>query len=186
MTQTEKTTLHSYSSSQPMRLDKAVESCQDCLEGAIALLYSPSSCQIAKFSDRQLRKSDGSAISLKDVFEARVFNQNCELRWLNRSDGEGEAVLLSELEQSIQGFSSHQPKSCERIQQKYLLWGEATSTATAEGWQRLAEARIGKLDVPLDGTLADKKRAYLFSWEYLAEVDNFGNFAVIEERLVWK
>ncbi|WP_237766049.1 hypothetical protein [Arthrospira platensis] len=39
MTQTETTTLHSYSSSQPMRLDQAVESCQNCLEGAIALTF---------------------------------------------------------------------------------------------------------------------------------------------------
>ncbi|TVU52890.1 MAG: TIGR03984 family CRISPR-associated protein [Arthrospira sp. PLM2.Bin9] len=188
MTQTETTILHSYSSSQPMRLDQAVESCQNCLEGAIALLYSPSSCQIAKLSETQLIKSDGSVIDsqlLEDVFEARVFNQNCELRWLNRLDGEGEAVLLSESEQSIQGFYSHEPIKCERLQQQYLLWGEATNTVTTQGWQRLAEARIGKLDIPLDGKLKEKQRVYLWTLEYLAKIDdNFGNFSVIEERLV--
>lgn len=193
MTQTEKTTLHSYSSSNRITLKNAVNSCQDCLEGAIALLYAPQRCQVAKLTENHFQTSNGQSIDainpnfLGNIFEARIFNQNCELRWLNRLDGNGETVLLSESEQSLQGFSSHKSISCERLPQQYLLWGESTSTANAEGWQRLAEARIGKLDVPLDEALDDKKRAYLFSWEYLsAESDEFGNFSVIEERLVWE
>jgi len=185
MTNPKDTKLYTYRCNQEVTLAEAIQYCSQFLEGAIALLYSPSSCRIAKFSNRQLRKSNGDAISLEDVFEARVFNQNCELRWLNRSDGKGDAVLLSESEVKIEAFSLVESKSCEPLKQQYLLWGEATHTVPTQGWQRLAEARIGKLDIPLDGKLEEKQRVYLCTLEYLAESDdNFGNFVVIDERLV--
>lgn len=187
MTNPKDTMLYTYRSDREVTLAEAIQYCSQFLAGAIALLYSPSSCQIAKFSDRQLSESDGSAIapkSSKDVFEARVFNQNCELRWLNHDDGKGDAVLLSESEVKIDAFSLIESQSCEPLKQQYLLWGEATNTVTTQGWQRLAEARIGKLDIPLNGKLKENQRVYLCTLEYLAEIDDFGNFAVVDERLV--
>jgi CRISPR-associated protein (TIGR03984 family) len=120
------------------------------------------------------------------VFEARLFNENCELRWLNRLAGEGDAALISKVEQqSLTGLEAMAPKACERLSQQYLLWGEkARSQPKAESWRRLADARIGKLDIPLAEDFAQEQRVYLKTCEYLAVVDDYGNVAVVEERLV--
>lgn len=188
MTKNQERTLYSCRSDKLITLAEAVQSCSQFLQGAIALLYAPQRCKVAKFTENQFQDSDGNSIApkfLANVFEARIFNQNCELRWLNRLNGEGDAVLLSESEQSIDEFSSHESNFCESLEQQYLLWGEAAkSSPKPHDWQRLASARVGKLDVPIDQTLEGEKRVYLSSLEYLAEIDQFGNFAVIEERLV--
>lgn len=191
MTKTQEATLYSFRSDKPIPLVEAVQSCSQFLKGAIALFYSPQSCYIAKLDNGQVNDSSGYEINLskhQEIFEARVFNDNCELRWLNCLNGKGDAVLLSESEQSIERFTARTSKFCESLKQQYLLWGKPAKIAETapilSTWQRLAEARIGKLDVPLNQNLKEEERVYLSSVEYLATVDSFGNFAVIEERLV--
>lgn len=184
---TTKTTLYIYHA-ESMRLAEAIAACQQQLKGAISLLYSPQSCQLAKLmSDGTLHDSYDRTIDLinnLDIFEARIFNPTCELRWLNRMDGTGAAVLISEVEQTIKEFSTVDPIVCESFEQKYLLWGEKAKNSAISGWQRLAEARIGKLDIPIDQNLQENQRVHLKTREYLASTDEYGNFAVIEERLV--
>ncbi|MDI9638260.1 CRISPR-associated protein Csx19 [Geitlerinema splendidum] len=186
-TSTNQTTLYSYQSKE-IKLAQAIAACQQQLEGAIALLYSPQSCKLARLIKGTLHDSYNRAIHLPnhtDIFEARIFNESCELRWLNRINGTGDAVLISEGEQTIKDFSASESISCEFLKQKYLLWGEKfKKSANSNGWQRLAEARIGKLDIPLDQKLQENQRVYLKSREYLKSTDKYGNFAVIEERLV--
>lgn len=189
---TKETKLYSYHAEE-MRLNDAIVACHQQLEGAIALLYSPQSCQLAKLmSNGTLHDFCNRAINLAnnpDIFEARIFNQTYEIRWLNRMDGTGEAALIfdfkeKEQEQTIKGFIASKPISCESLEQKYILWGQKTKNPAISGWQRLAEARIGKLDIPLNQQLKVNERVYLKTYEYLAPVDEYGNFAVIEERLV--
>lgn len=191
---TTQTSLYSYRAEE-LTLKDAIAACQKQIEGAIALLYSPQSCQLAKLMPNgTLQDSCDRAIDLTnnlDVFEARIFNPTCELRWLNRMNGTGEVVLISEAEQTIKDFPALAPISCELIEQKYLLWGEKAKNPAISGWQRLAEARIGKLDIPLDQQLKANDRVYLKTHEYLApdyqylDPDkSYGNFAVIEERLI--
>ena len=192
MTQTKATTLHSYCAKE-QTLGAAIATCQTILKGAIALLYSPQSCQLARLSsDGTLRLADNSVIDPADdmsIFEARIFNDDCELRWLNRNSGRGDVALLSESPQSVDGFAAVESIECESLEQQYLLWGKywdekAKNKAVNEGWLRLAEARIGKLEVPLEGSLNETQRVYLKTSEYLAVVGQYSNFAVIEERLV--
>jgi len=190
MTNTQPVTLYSYRSQKLLSLSDAVSACGSILEGAIALLYSPSACQFLRLVDGVFQDSYGRTVNpltdVTDVFEARIFNEECELRWLNRDGGSGQAVLLfdeTKLNQFIDQFTALDPKAVESWDQEYLLWGEkASSKPTQQGWQRLAEARIGKLDVPIDSEIKD--RVYLKTCEYLAPVDEYGNYAVIEERLV--
>lgn len=180
------TTLYSYRA-EKMKLAQAIAACQQQLKGAIALLYSPQSCQLALMRDGALHNSCDRPLDLADtldIFEARVFSETCELRWLNRLDGTGEAVLISEEKQTVKDFSALDPISCESLEQKYLLWGEKAKNSAISGWQRLAEARIGKLDVPLDQQLKAGNRVYLKTHEYLAPDKSYDNFAVIEERLI--
>ncbi|OKH18642.1 CRISPR-associated protein Csx19 [[Limnothrix rosea] IAM M-220] len=185
MNSTIETTLYSYASNYLMTLEAAIAIGRESLEGAIALLYSPQTCQIAILKNSQLTNSSGSRIlGIQDVFEARIFNSNCELRWLNQTNGNGKTVFLSESQLSLEAFTEKNQK-CEPLSQQYIVWGEkAKNQPKAEGWQRLAEARIGKLDIPCEQTLEKHQRIYLKTKEYLAAEDQCGNYAVIEERLL--
>ena len=189
MSQTESKTLYSYYTDENLSLMEAIAQCSKVLKGAIALLYSPQSCQLLQLTNQKFQYPDGKekdAHELSDIFEARIFNEQCELRWLNHSYGQGKAVLLSESEQSIQDFIALDPISCECRNQEYLLWGQkAKNQPNQEGWQILSEARIGKLNIPLSETIKEDERVYLQSCEYLSnKFDQYGNYSVIEERLV--
>lgn len=185
MNKTTDTTLYSYGTKNLVTLEAAIAMGSELLEGAITLLYSPQACQIAILRKGQLANSSGNQIrSIQDIFEARIFNSNCELRWLNQADGNGRSIFLSESPLSLENFTE-ESKACESFSQKYIIWGEQARTRPkANGWQRLAEARIGKIDIPFDQPLQENQRLYLKTVEYLAADEEFGNFAVIEERLV--
>lgn len=184
---TTQTNLYSYRA-EKLTLKDAIATCQQQLKGAIALLYSPQSCQLAKLMpDGTLHGSDNHPLDLTKtcgIFEARIFNPTCELRWLNRMSGAGDAVLISEVAQTVESFSALDPIPCESLKQKYLLWGQEAKNSAISGWQRLAEARIGKLDIPISQKLQKNQRFHLSTREYLASTDKYGNFAVIEERLM--
>lgn len=166
-------------------LIEALQECSRALAGAIALLYGPTACQFAKLqTDGCLVNSEGNLVNLTAVFEARVFNSDCELRWLNNSHGEGSAVLLSE--NSIADYLETDIDPLQPLithPQEYLLWGKGTDHSTTDGWSLLATARIGNLPVPIGGILAGQ-RAYLRVCEYLKVTDQYGNVAVVEERLI--
>jgi CRISPR-associated protein (TIGR03984 family) len=183
-----KNNLYSYLSTNTIPLTEALQTYAHVLENGIALLYSPQFCKFSKFETTgNLTDSKGERISLdyqeNYIFEARVFNEDCELRWLNEFEGQGRSVLISE--QELPNLSDAEASPfLETIRQQYLLWGEKTENQPVSGWQRLATARIGALDVPVSQPLTEKQRVYLNTVEYLAEVDKFGNVAVVEERLV--
>ena len=190
------TTLYSYHNNVNLTLEETIAQCSQVLEGAIALLYSPQSCQFLRLNNKRFQYSSGEekeVQELSDIFEARIFNPSSELRWLNQNLGSGKAVLLSEeIEQSPENFTALDPIPCDSLKQEYLLWGQkAKNQTTQEGWQTLSEARIGKLNIPLTTTLEESQQVYLETREYIAELvkedsnsENYGNFAVIEERLV--
>lgn len=157
------------------------------LAESVALLYSPNRCELAKFRDYSLKNSREELIDLTPIFEARVFSSLAELRWLNENSGKGKAVLLSEeslhecLNKPIQDLAA-----INTIKQTYILWGQGVKQSPYtpnSGWSRLTEARIGKLDVPI-ANLQNQQRVQLIAQEYVAEVDEYGNTAVVEERLV--
>lgn len=198
----ESVTLHGCARND-LHLAEALEICLPALEApeTIALLYSPSQCVLARLKDKQLWDSRDKPIDLDDAFEARVFNEETELRWLNIEAGLGRAVLLS---------ASPIPEACRKqltedvsrpalklLPQTYLLWGEGVkdqdpvTTGLAAGWSRLTTARIGPMNVPIivpDAVETDdesrKPRVLLRVCEYLAECDEYGNVAVVEERLL--
>ncbi len=170
--------------SQDITLQEALNKCASALSDGVAILYSPSSCQFAKMqTDGTLRDFQDTIIDFKDVFEVRIFNKNCELRWLNERNGKGRSVLISE--SSISTYLSNfieDLKALDVIRQQYILWGKGVSNTSTSGWGKLVEARIGTLYVPVTG-LTPNKRVYLKAVEYIKEVDDNGNVAVVEERL---
>ncbi|MEI2583901.1 type III-D CRISPR-associated protein Csx19 [Scytonema sp. PRP1] len=175
--------------SNNITLQAALKNCAVALfsgSQAVALLYSPTCCQFAIVQPNgDLTDANNQSLDLKNVFEARAFNQTCELRWLNELDGKGRAVLISE--QDIAGYLSEDIsdlKALDTISQSYILWGKGVKSVLSPGWGKLAAARIGSISVPVTGLSTDKQRVYLKSIEYLKDIDDYGNFAVVEERLI--
>ncbi|HEX8137549.1 MAG TPA: CRISPR-associated protein Csx19 [Pyrinomonadaceae bacterium] len=168
------------------KLIDAITACGATFHGAIALLYAPHKCFLAIVNNRGKFEDDNGEINASAVFEARVFNSNAELRWLNQEDGAGAALVLCE--DQMQKFfdeTKGDDKIYARIDppQTYLLWGESVGTSDNKGWAKFAEARIGSFPVPIAGINADKKRRAQFTAvEYLGEYED-GNAAVCEERL---
>ncbi len=199
-----------------LQLKEALEFCLPALEGreTVALLYTPGNCLLALLKDKTLRDNRDQEVALAEVFEARIFNEQVELRWLHKSNRRGRAVLLSGGEIPRE-CSEKLPKdvslsALKTLLQTYLLWGEMVVPDNHAPWYRLTTARIGKLDVPLQNAdrsklseeinKGEKKRVQLKALEYLAEYDAdgnvvqednnsdktklHGNVAVVEERLL--
>lgn len=146
-----------------------------------AVLYSPGECFLALVKDKNNfeffdKTGNLATVNLKNIFEARIFNEKAELRWFN-DNGKGIAVTLSETE-TDEDFGGD---ILLANPQKYLLWGEISPNKQAdENWTELAEARIGKFFVPIKTT----SRACFQAIEYLKSYDDQdGNVAVFEERL---
>jgi CRISPR-associated protein (TIGR03984 family) len=153
--------------------------------GATAILYTPQRCELATFAEGTLRASDGQSVDIGTVFEARVFNETAELRWLNDPGPQQchRAVLLTEQEQSQLDWQEERKSGIiAKLPQGYLLWGEGTGRSVSNGWSELATARVGALKVPIGG-VGKNQRVMLHSVEYIAEAD-YGNAAVFEERLL--
>ncbi|NEO27101.1 MAG: TIGR03984 family CRISPR-associated protein [Kamptonema sp. SIO4C4] len=188
-------TLYIYSYQSPneskmwVKLEETVQKFKTALEGATAILYSPTKCYILKLANGQFQDAYGISLKNKDfrkIFEARIFNPSCEFRWLNVQSGYGKPVVLSENKISKPDhFEEKTMNYQEALEQQYLLWGEIVSKPRnfQKGWERLTEARIDKIDIPIDEELNKNKRVYLQSREYIAEMD-YGNMVVFEERLV--
>ncbi len=173
-------------SQKEISLVDAIESCKDCFGTAVGLFYSPESCSLLQVMGTEVRDSRNSIVNLDRVFEARVFNEHYELRWLNDRGGQGTAVLLSE--QSIASYLETDIPAITPIEtqkQTYLLWGEGFPAKNLEaGWSRLATSRLGKLDVPIAGVTQQGQRVRLKAIEYFQCLDElYGNVVVAEERL---
>lgn len=159
---------------------------KDNLKVANALVYSPKYCKLLKLEDSQIYDSKNNSISLvyedENIFEARIFTEKYELRWLQEENGKGKAVFISE-----EKFTENPEEVLDTIDQQYLLWGKQVRTELQNGWQRLSTARIGAINVFVNENnqqMNDKQRVYLHTREYLKIVDNYGNVGVFEERLI--
>lgn len=148
---------------------KLIEAVEGFEANSFAILYSPNKCWLALFDGTKFVDEKGE-IDVSRVFEARVFNSEKELRWLNDADGKGKSTVISD---------ASFPDAIGTITQNYLLWGEVSPNNRTNGnWTEFAEARIGKFHVPIKTT----SRAHFTAIEYLCEFAD-GNVAVIDERL---
>jgi CRISPR-associated protein (TIGR03984 family) len=168
-----------------MTLMEAIASCQDCFGDGVGLFYSPESCSLGKVAGTRITDSGDREMNLGRVFEARIFNAQYELRWLNNRGGQGMSVLLSE--RAIVDYLAEPIEDLRAIdtqKQTYLLWGEGLNANVASGWSRLATSRLGKLDVPIGGVNQQGQRVTLEAKEYFQRLDRlYGNVIVAEERL---
>lgn len=146
-----------------------LDAVKDFEANSYAILYSSDKCYLALFDGVKFVDEKGE-LDITRVFEARIFNSEKELRWLNESGGKGVSIVISDA-----SFSD----AIERNKEiKYLFWGKKNGEP-ANGWTQFAEARIGAFYVPKE-IFSDY--AQFTAIEYLGEFAD-GNIAVIDERL---
>jgi CRISPR-associated protein (TIGR03984 family) len=161
-------------------LPDAVKAALPVLGGATALLFSAAECALARESKGVLTARGGAAIDLSAFYEARIFCEHAELRWVHGSGGAGRAVLLSAEAVEVDAFPDDASLDyVETLKQTYLVWGRRCDEQPADTWTALSAGRIGRLHVPA----VVRETAQLRSLEYVV-FDEDGNATVAEERLL--
>lgn len=134
---------------------------------------------VGLWNGREFTGPGEKRLDLPDVYEARVFSGEGELRWWNDPRrGCGRAAYVSEGEGPP--WDAVDGRELTRLDENvYILWGK-TAGPSEGGWTVLHEARIGTLEVPVEvrGTGC---RVGLKSIEYVG-FDEQGNARVLEER----
>ena len=190
--------LHRYTR-ETITLEDALSDCTAILvsggKDAVAMLYATNRCVLARLQDGILVDQDNAAVDTSSVYEARVFSDNADFRWLNREAGSGDGALLSESQLQLdsawkdQGNVDLGNTSAGTIKQSDLLWGESVGLPN-RGWVKMATPRIGGYYVPLAETVESPKsetnvaklRLQLNAIEYLCQEARHGNVFVAEER----
>lgn len=117
------------------------------------------------------------------VYEARIFHQDWELRWLQGDySGMGVAALrvLGDNATAPTDEPEHDRAVVRTLEQSYLLWGSATGQHHQEGWSTMSEARISAYDLPCH--VPEQGRVLLGARECLGALQH-GNVVVIDELL---
>jgi CRISPR-associated protein (TIGR03984 family) len=152
-----------------------------------ALLSTPTRHLMASADATGCQLPDGPA-DLSEVYHARVFDEQRELRWWHDGAGLGRAVVLAEDTAALANGDGQPLDPVHAVDViddgGYLLWGHTTGGG-APGWTALATTRIGTLHAPLAAKAeTGGGRVRLAVREYVAVEPVHGNAYVAEERLL--
>jgi CRISPR-associated protein (TIGR03984 family) len=154
-------------------------------DGAVGFTFEPTAFSFIRLDASGRATGPGGPVDLAAVYEARVFHERAELRWLRdpRHDSGHSAVLLTDGSCAVDlPARDLDVPLVETLEQTYVLWGKPDrGDSVASGWTRLSAARIGGLNVPL-AEVGEKHHVVIRAVEYLGQFED-GNVAVIEERL---
>ncbi len=135
---------------------------------AVALLYEPDDCVIARVTAEGFSTPKGPP-DFEAAYEMLVFCPAWEFRWV-RDGAVGHARVVAETALGIKG--EKKTTACQKRSVSYLLWGEQLEVA--DGWVTLSAARIGAITVPIKkGEVAS--RYALQAFEYAFKDDEHGN-----------
>ncbi|MFG1694135.1 CRISPR-associated protein Csx19 [Nonomuraea sp. NPDC049309] len=151
--------------------------------GSVALLSAPHAYQVALVGASGGLETRKGTVRLRDVFEARCFDERAELRWVNIADGRGTGVLLTEDTALLPDDAGERLPDIEATRPRpgsYLLWGR--SAGSIDGWTTLSAERIGTIDIPAQ--IPAEQHARIVTREYIAQDPDHGNAYVAEERLL--
>lgn len=160
-------------------------------ESSVGLMYSLNWCGFVTVEANSGRVTNSEGWTPDAIFEARIFNSDYELRWLNIQTGIGKGAILSETALIPDAFTEAGADVSVMVKDMtechdmaYLLWGSQLSPQASlpEGWSALGAQQIGTLPIPIP-TLPKQGRVYLKTVEYFQEYDH-GNVGVAEERLI--
>jgi CRISPR-associated protein (TIGR03984 family) len=154
-------------------------------DGAVGFTLAPTAFSFIRLDASGRATGPGGPFDLAAVYEARVFHERAELRWLRDPchDSGHSAVLLTDGSCAVDLPARNlDVPLVDTEEQTYVLWGRPDREGNvASGWTRLTAARIGGFDVPI-AEAGGNDRVVLRTLEYLGQLED-GNVAVIEERL---
>lgn len=151
---------------------------------AVALLSAPHAYHVAQVRQGRCHTHDADPAVLDAVFDARVFDEGKELRWLNTTGTDGRAVLLTEDPDALpEDFGDPLPDlhAVDTLATTYVLWGSARPGTGP--WTTLHTPRIGTLHIPVPSPRAGS-RLRLVAREYVCVEARHGNAHIAEERLL--
>ncbi|WP_158558258.1 type III-D CRISPR-associated protein Csx19 [Spongiactinospora gelatinilytica] len=149
------------------------------LAGGCALLTAPSAYHVTRVTTRGCTTPDGP-VDLSTVYEARIFTEDLELRWMEP----GHAVVLTEDAGRLPGSFGEpiEPLCCRSvIDARYLVWGVVHRPGLE--WAELRSSRVGVRTIPRSG-VRPQERVRLAAREYVVTEPQHGNAYVAEERLI--
>lgn len=132
------------------------------------LCYSPQAAFFAVWDGQNALTAQGEQLEPVDdqIYEARFFNSEGELRWLRDSyHATGNAAYLSEASEVPAGWNPLPSFSAEPVLGQYRLRGKPTDDHAPPGWSCLGEAAINTYAIPL--RLTEEKFAQVNYREYL-------------------
>lgn len=153
--------------------------------GAVGFTFAPAAFSFLRLDAAGKATGPAGPAALAEAYEARVFHDHAELRWLRdpRHESGHATVVLTDGSCAVDlpPLPLEVPL-LDVVKQSYVIWGRpATEQGRAPGWTRLSTARIGGLDVPHVG-IPEGHRVAIESVEYLGQFAH-GNVGVVEERL---
>jgi CRISPR-associated protein (TIGR03984 family) len=164
------------------------------LSGAIALTphescgitWSPNEVLLSRVVNGVAIGENGAGINLDGCFEARIFGEWGEIRWLSQfGPTTTVAVGLDIPGVPLNGKEVQSRLALGSIAVSHLVWGTTLANDDAnddaEGWSTTAEHRIGTLRIPCSSS-GERERIALDSVEYISQ-DEHGNAVVMEELL---
>ena len=168
------------------------------MTGGIALLSTPAAFLVAAECGGERWITVDGEPAFDEVFEARVFTAQAELRWYDNSPGRPRAVLLTEDAALLPSgpFDQDVPalRATETLESRYLLWGDPVSTDTSpREWSSWYSPRIGTVhlpglpigpELPAKQQAVGDERMHLIGREYICCEPRHGNAHVAEERLL--
>jgi CRISPR-associated protein (TIGR03984 family) len=151
----------------------------------IALLYSPNWAKIVRVKDGKFDcMQDGKfdENELPSVFEAKIFNEDIELRWVNK---DGEVGVSTTLNEVGNGDSNH-PIRLSDERSKHLLYGKLQNNGKMEnGYVTIFDEKVGRIKVPVDNDFVFSEGNLAFEcYEYYLLDEKYGNARVIDTRFI--
>lgn len=149
-------------------------------DDAIGMVYSPSAARFLTRRNDKWCGPDRKPTDLSSVFEAVFFNQDVQVRWVQREHGTGEATITTESSAPADGRpfrDAAEPDSGR------LLWGTSIRSVSTDGWATCGSAQVGTLTVPVR-VVRDAARdavVRLHQYTYVTE-DPHGNQAFADVR----
>jgi CRISPR-associated protein (TIGR03984 family) len=146
------------------------------------ITWSRKKVSVFRVADGVAVGHDANPVDLDECFEARIFGEWGELRWLSQFGPTSTvAVGLAVPAMPSVGRPLKPRQGSHQIRVSHIVWGSALQNVDGEDWTTMVERRIGTIHVPIAGVL-EHERVSLSSVEYVARAD-YGNAVVAEELL---
>ena len=178
-------TLHSYRKDN-LSLSDALLACPK--RPLVGYCLTPASFVFARWHGGAVETVQ--ALAIGQVYEARFFDADGELRWLRDPEaGEaGTAVWISEQEAALSGWVSAKLDVEPVADARRMMTGTlAYPSPENSGWWEMNAPRHGKLEIPMSDGVPGRRPAYIVR-EYLGSAPGSagkdGNLMVVEERIV--